>query len=136
MSLMPALTSHLLNNEAVAALVGTRIFPERLPDSTSATPNVMPLITIKMLDEPVKTTHSNNQIFSTRVAVKANGGSYKSAHDTADALHRALQGYVGRLGDGNVVTGGIFRKTKRDASEPNVALFGVVQEFLVNWKEA
>lgn len=136
MSMMPALISHLLADTAVAALVSTRIYPERLPESTSATPNTMPLITCEMVDEPVRTTHSNNQTFKARARVDAWGGSYKSAHAVADAIHAALQGYAGNMGNGSVIVGGVFRQAKRDASEPDVSLFRVSQEYLINWKEA
>lgn len=136
MSMMPALISHLLADTAVAALVSTRVYPERLPDSTSATPNTMPLITCQMLDEPVVTTHNVNVIFRARVQVDAWGGSYKSAHSVADAIQAALQGYVGNMGNGSIIVGGVFRQAKRDASEPNVSLFRVSQDYLINWKEA
>lgn len=135
MSLLPALTAHLLNHASVSALVAARIYPERLPASTSATPNVMPLVTYQLLDEPATTTHDSQVIFRARVQVDAWGGSYKSAHAVADALFAALHGYRGAMGNQSVHVGGCFRTGKRDASDPNVELFRVVQEFSIHYRE-
>ncbi len=134
--ILPALVNYLLNHSDVSALVGARIYPERLPESTSATPNTMPLITYQLVNEPVRTTHTNNNLFSSSVQIDAWGGSYKSANDLAAAVFSALQGYAGHMGTGGVQVGSIFRQDKRDASDPNVDLFRVVQIFTINWKEA
>lgn len=134
MSMLSALASHLLSDTAVSALVGARVYPERLPESTSATPNTMPLITYQLIDEPLRMSYQNNVIFRARVQVDAWGGSYKSAQNVATAVFQCLQGYSGSM-NGSVVIGVIFRLTKRDVSDPNVELHRVTQDFHVNWKE-
>ncbi len=136
MSMMTALIQHLLGNAGVSALVSTRVYPERLPDSTTETPNTMPLVTCELVDEPLVTTHGGQTLFKAQVQVDAWGGSYKSSQDTANAVFAALQGYVGWMGDQTVQVGGVFRQSKRDNSNPDVHLFRVTQTFLINWKEA
>lgn len=135
MSLLTALTSHLLNHAGLSALIGTRVYPEKMPASTSATPNTMPLVTYQLIDEPMVTTHTNNNLFMARVQIDAWGGSYKSAHAVADQVFLALQGYRGAMGDQSVEVGGCFRNAKRDQSNEDVELFRVIQDFVINWKE-
>lgn len=135
MSIMTALASHLLNHAGLSALVGNRVYPLQIPASTSATPNQMPLVVYKLLDEPEITTHDNQPIYQARVQITAWGGSYKSAHAVTDQVYAALKGYKGHMGDQSVNVGGCFRKLKRDDSAPEVELFRVIQEFVINWKE-
>ena len=135
MSLLTALTSHLLSDAGLSALVGARIYPEKMPASTSATPNTMPLVTYQLIDEPVTTTHDRQVLPRARIQIDAWGGSYKSAHTTASAVFAALHGYRGALGDQSVNVGSIFCTSKRDASDPNVELFRVSQDFTVHYKE-
>lgn len=134
-TVLPALVEHLKQSSRVTALVAERIYPERLPESTSATPNTMPLITYQLLDEPVITTHSNNNLFKAVVQIDAWGGGYKSAADVAWAVFYALQGYAGEMGE-LVTVGRVMRTSKRDASDPNVHLYRISQNFEINWKEA
>lgn len=133
-SVLPALVTHLKQTAALTALIGERIYPERLPESTTETPNTMPLITYQLLEEPVNTTHTNNNLFRAVVQIDAWGGSYKSADAVAQALFNALHGYKGNLG--GVETGAIQRTGKRDASDQNVALHRIIQNFSIPWKEA
>jgi hypothetical protein len=135
MSLLSALTSHLLNHAGLSALISTRLYPEKLPASTSETPNTMPLATYQLNDEPVSTTHDGKLLYRTRVQVDAWGGSYKSAHVVAHQVFTALQGYSGHMGDQTVSVGGIFRQAKRDQGDENVGLFCVSQDFIINWKD-
>jgi len=134
MSLLTALTSHLLNASSISALVGARVYPEKMPSSTSAAPNTLPLVTYQLIDEPVITTHANNNIFKARVQIDAWGGSYKSAQTVADALFDTLQGYHGALGDQTVEVGGVFRRSRRDQSDEAVELFRVSQDFVFNYR--
>lgn len=138
MSLLSALSNHLLINESLSVLVGTRVYAEKMPASTSTAPNVMPLLTYKLLDEPVITTHGNNNLYQARVQLDAWGGSYKSAHAVANVIQNMLQGYRGVMYDKNgnsVDVGGFFRKEKRDDPNEDVELFRVVQVYTINYKE-
>ena len=135
MSIMSALISHLLNHAGTSALVADRVFPMEIPPSTSKTPNQMPLIVCKLLDEPEITTHDNQPIFQARVQVISYGGTYKSSHAVDDQVYASLRGYRGRMGDQSVDVGGVFRNAKRDRNFPDVELFSVEHEFTINWKE-
>lgn len=135
MSLMTALASHLLNHAGLSALVADRVYPFQISASTSAAPNQMPLVVYKLLDEPEMTTHDNQPIYQARVQITSWGGTYKSAHAVDDQVYASLKGYRGAMGDQSVNVGGCFRKIKRDDNAPDVELFRVIQEFVINWKE-
>lgn len=135
MSLLPALASHLLNHAGLSALISTRLYPEKMPASTSDSPNTLPLVTYQLIDEPIIATHDGNNLYRARVQLDAWGGSYKSAHDTAAQVFSALQGYRGHMGDQSIYVGACLRVSKRDQSDETVQLFRVSQDFMVNWKE-
>jgi hypothetical protein len=135
MSILSALTKHLLDHAGLSALVGTRIYPDTIPASTSETPNQLPLIVYKLLDEPVIPTHDHQNLYTARVQLDAWGGSYKSKHAVADQIMAAIDGYKGAMGDGSVYVGGCFRKGKRDNDNENVGLFRVEQIFAINYNE-
>lgn len=130
--ILSGLTTHLLLDAGLSALVGTRIYPERIPAGSTTNPTVMPVLTYQLIDEPSDTTHDDKETFKARVQLDAWGGSYKSAHAVADAVHAALQGYTGSLG--SCVVGGIFRKRKMDAPEPDMALERVSQDYIINYR--
>lgn len=135
MSIMTAVSAHLLGHAGLSALVADRVYVKEMPPSTSATPNTMPLITFRLLDEPLMTTHDNRELYSARIRVDAWGGSAKSAHAVADQVHASLRGYRGAMGDGSVHVGGCFRKAKRDNSNDEVSLYSVEQTYVLNYKE-
>lgn len=116
---------------ALTNLVSTRIFPDKLPAGTSTSPTPMPCLTYQMVDEPVITTQDNQKLFKARIQIDSWGGTYKSAHDVANALFTALHGYRGLMS--TVWVGGVFRQVKRDDSDPDVALYRVIQDFIFNY---
>ena len=132
MSILTGLTSFLLADANITALIVARVYPEKIPAGTSANPTTMPCLTYQLIDEPVVTTHGNDLSYKARVQLDAWGGSYKSAHTLADAVHTALQGYSGAMG--NVEVGGIFRKSKRDDPNPDIELNRVSQDYMINYR--
>jgi hypothetical protein len=133
MSILTGLTSYLLNNTAVTALVGTRIYPEKIPAGTTANPTIMPCLTYQLIDEPIMSTFDNAQLFRARIQIDTWGGNYKSAHAVADAVHLSLQGFRGHMGTADV--GGVFRQAKRDNPDPDVELYRVSQDYFFNYTE-
>ena len=131
MSIEANLISYLLLESGISALVSNRIYPEKLPAQTTAQPTSFPAITCLLVDEPVMTTYTNDQWFKARIQIDAWGSSYKSAHTVADAIHTALQGFRGNLGDNKV--GGVFRQRRNDASEPDIELMRVSQDYMINY---
>lgn len=135
MSIMTAVSAHLLAYAGLSALVATRVYVKEMPPSTSETPNIMPLVTFKLIDEPMITTHGNNNIYNARIQVDSWGGSYKSVDGVASQVHAALQGYRGAMSDQTVIVGGCFRKSKRDNSNDEVSLYRIEQVYVMNYKE-
>lgn len=130
-NILTAQLVYLRTITALTSLVSTRIFPDKLPAGTSTTPTQMPCLTYQMVDEPVITTHDNEQLFMARIQFDSWGGSYGSAHAVAEALFTALHGYRGLMS--TVHVGGVFRELKRDESDPDVALYRVIQDFVFNY---
>lgn len=130
-NILTAQLTYLRTISALTALVSTRIYPQTIPAGTSANPTPMPCLTFQMVDEPVITTHNNEQLFTARLQFDAWGGSYTSAHAVANALFTALHGYKGSMG--TVPVGSVFRLIKRDDSDPDVALNRVIQDFIFNY---
>lgn len=130
-NILTAQLVYLRTISALTALVSTRIYPAKLPAGTSTTPTPMPALTYQMVDEPVITTHDNQQLFTARIQFDAWGGSFGSAHAVADALFTVLHGYKGMMS--TVAVGGVFRQLKRDDSDPDVALYRVIQDFIFNY---
>jgi hypothetical protein len=130
-NILTAQLTYLRTITALTALVSTRIFPGKLPAGTSTTPTPMPCLTYQMVDEPVVTTHDNQQLFTARIQFDAWGGSYGSAHAVADALYASVQGYKGFMGA--VPVGSVFRQLKRDDSDPDISLYRVIQDFVFSY---
>lgn len=129
--ILSGLTAHLLLDSALFALVGARVFPEKLPAGTTENPTIMPALTYQLIDEPVFTTHGNQQLFNARIQIDCWGGSYKSAQTVAALLHASLHGYRGAMG--TITVGGVFRKSKRDDPNPDIELYRVSQDFVFNY---
>jgi len=130
-NILTAQLTYLRTISALTALVSARIFPDKLPPGTSADPTPMPCLTYQMIDEPVITTHENEQLFMARIQFDSWGGSYASAHAVASALFTALHGYKGLMS--TVYVGGVFRRLKRDDSDPDIGLHRVIQDFVFNY---
>lgn len=131
MSIESGLATHLLLNAGVAALVSSRIYPSRIPDPTTGTPTTFPCLTYTLISEPIQNTFDGAQLFSARIQIDAWGSSYKSAHDTAAAVHLAMQGYHGALGE--YAVGGVLRVRKNDTSYPDMKLYGVSMDYMINY---
>jgi len=131
MSIESGLVTHLLRDAAISALISTRIYPEKLPAGSTSNPTVMPCLTYQLIDEPLQMTTDYKQLFRARIQIDSWGGSYKSAHALADAVHDALQGYHGAMGDHNV--GVVLRQSKRDDPIPDIELNRVIQDYFFNY---
>lgn len=136
MSVVTALVSHLLNHAEVTALVANRIYPDEIPPSTSEQPNLMPLLTYKLLSDPPSLTHDRKSTYVARIQVDSWGGTYKSTHAAAAAVDQALHGYRGAMGSEGLPVGICQRSDKRDnPNAENVDLFHVESFFTVHYKE-
>ena len=130
MSIESGFASWLLNDTGVTALVGARVYPSRMPDSTTVNPTIYPCLTYTLVSEPMTTTFDGAQLFAARIQVDSWASSYKSAHDTAAAVH-AIQGYRGEMGGYEV--GGVFRQRKNDFSDPENKLYRVSMDYMINY---
>ena len=89
---------HLQNTAGVAALVSTRVYPNKLPETVT-----FPAITYQRIDSPRVLTHDTSGATGTarpRFQFDAWGTTYASAKAVTDAIRAALNGYVGAMGTG------------------------------------
>ncbi|HEV2463549.1 MAG TPA: DUF3168 domain-containing protein [Acidobacteriaceae bacterium] len=95
------ITAFLQASSALAALVGTRIYPTQLPDST-----VYPAITYQMVGGNSKPTLDTSGVQKLRMqfdcwsAATPDGGTYAQAASVREALIAALNGVQTTLSDG------------------------------------
>ena len=130
MSILFSMLAYLKTCAAVTDLVGTKIYPVRYPQGALEN---KPFVTYQLIDEPTANTFDGQTTYKARVQVDAWGGTYKSAHEVADALHAALHGYRGSWSP--FVIGNVFRKRKQDFPEPDVELERVSQDFMISYSE-
>ena len=130
MKLITSLSAKLLLD--LSAIIGSRVYPLRLPDASTAAPNVLPAITYQLISDPLKTTHSGHVTRTARVQIDAYAETYKEAHAVADALE-LMHGYRGQMGD--VTVGNIFRDSLREEAIPNAKMYSVSQDFVIRYKE-
>jgi hypothetical protein len=131
MSIEAGLSTYMLQNAGIALYVSSRVYPERLPETTSEANTLMPCITYSLVSENDAQTHDNQNWYTARIQIDVWAASYKNAHDTADAVHSALQGYRGSWA-GNTI-GGVFRKRKNDLPAPDVKLHRVSMDYMINY---
>lgn len=106
-----ALVSLLSADPGVAALVGDRIFPERLPQGQA-----LPAITYAVIDDRERVNLSGPRGHTTtRVQVDALAATGKLATATDKAVRDALHGFAGTVG--TVVFTSCLRKSQNDAAD-------------------
>lgn len=92
----------LTNNAGLVALVGTRVYPNRLPQS-----GTLPALTYQRIDSPRIATHDTAGASGTarpRFQFDCWGATYATCKAVSDALRAALNGYRGTMGAADPVT--------------------------------
>jgi hypothetical protein len=131
MSIESELVSFLLQDVGITGLVSSRIYPEKLPEITTETNTTMPAITYFLVSENDAISHDSQNWYTARIQIDVWASSYKSAHDTAAAVHSALQGFRGSWGSKTI--GGVFRRRKNDMPAPEVRLNRVSMDYMINY---
>lgn len=85
---------HLLTNQAMRNLIGTRAYPDVLPQDVE-----LPAVVVRILnDEPGETLSGHSSLEFARIQFDCLAESRQDAHRTADALEAVLDGYRGPIG--------------------------------------
>jgi hypothetical protein len=126
-----AIYSKLTGDAAVAALLGTRVYPEQAPQDG----RTFPLVVYAASDEEVVRSYAGSSGLESRnVTIECAARTYAQAQDLAAAVKAALDGADGVFG--GVTVRGFFLEDQNDAVETNVAgedfnVFVASQTYLV-----
>jgi hypothetical protein len=127
----PAIYSKLSGDAAVAAIVGTRIFPEDVPQTL----RTFPLIVYTMGDaEHLSNFTGSSHLANRRVTIESAAMTYEAAQGLADAVRAAFADQSGTWG--GITVQGAFIESQSDAQQSIVAgedynVFVIEQEFLI-----
>lgn len=129
----PALRSFLLADATVAGIVGTRIYPVKLPQGVSGTSLI--------LNEISGQGDHHMQGASGLVTVRMQIGCWSQTADGAHALHLAvkecLDGFRGAMGSGasQVQVQGVFIDSWRDIDDTVANLRGKISDYFIWYAE-
>lgn len=125
----------LKNTAGITALVSTRIFPNKLPQTTT-----LPAITFQRISTPRVHTHDTSGAGGTahpRIQIDVWGETYESCKDVTDAIRTALNGYKGTMGavDPVTVQGALIDEERYDNS-PDTGMQRIMSDYIVWHLEA
>ena len=126
MSIETGLRTQLVNNTAVAAIVGSRVYPVKMPLGYT-----LPCISYQRISSeryPFLDGPSGRVI--PRFQVDCYAESYSDVRELAEKVRLALDGFKGALGS-EAHVGGISIQSERDLWEDNTEVFRVTQDYLV-----
>lgn len=121
------LVTKILANSAVAAIIGTRLYPDHIPQNV-----VYPcanIVTVGGTEEPTLASGTSG-LADDRIQINAWATSKLTARNLADAIREAILGYQGTTGStvfGCIKLEGRFRSFYEDT----VQMWQVQQDFMV-----
>lgn len=128
MSIEKDLVLYLINVPAVTAIVGTRIYPKRLPENP-----VMPALVYQRIAESVSPTLDDDPstyMSGIRIQIGAYGATYAEAKELMDAVMVAMSYYHGAFGNSTVKM--IIPNMRLDVpDDPEVAIEREVADFTI-----
>lgn len=127
MRIEEALYAHLSTHAGLTALVGTRIYPQRLPQTPT-----LPAVTFFRVSGP--TIQDFDGTAKTRARFQldcwAEGDTaYADAHEVADQVIAALDGYGGQMGGAGGVWCDATLINDRDLPDPDTGWHRVSQDY-------
>lgn len=129
MSLETALRAYLLADAAVAAAVGGRVYPRRLPQGPA-----FPAIVYQRVDTRRGHDMSGpDGLPRPRVQITTWAGSVQAATDAAALVRKRLDGFRGAWG--GVTVGSCLCVGERDIDDPETARVGVIQDYMIQHEE-
>lgn len=129
MSLETALRTYVLADAAIAAAMGARMYPRRLPQGP-----VLPALVYQRID--TRRLHDfagPDGLPRARVQIAAWAANVQGATDAAALLRARLDGYRGAWGD--VAIGACLCVGERDLDDPETGRNAVAQDYLIQFVE-
>lgn len=129
MSLETALRAYVLADVAIAAAVGVRMYPRRLPQGP-----VLPALVYQRIDtRRLHDFDGPDGLPRARVQIAAWAANVQGATDAAALLRERLDGYRGAWGD--VTIGACLCVAERDLDDPETGRSAVVQDYMIQYRE-
>jgi hypothetical protein len=129
-----AIRSALINNAAVTALIGTRVYPMFLAQGYT-----LPAISYQRItgNRPREAADKTGRV-NARFQIDCWAESYSGAHDLSGKVITCLDNHRGTLGTGTAAmddVGTIETIAERDDYSTDVEIYRVILEFLIPYKE-
>ena len=126
------IAAYLLSYAALTAVVGTRIYPERFPQSTT-----MPCVIYTRIDTPRELTHDMSGATGTLAhptfQFEAWGETALICKTITDILRAALNGKTGDMG-GVTVRGALIADERQTIYSPEFELYRRDSDYII-WQE-
>lgn len=128
MTLKEALYTYLSTYAGLVALIGTRIYPQMLPEGVA-----LPAINFFTVSQPYEYTHDGHDgAIETRMQFSCWAKTSKAVESVAAQLVAALSGYTGLMGGvGGVNIGHSFKSNEVDLPEPDAGIYHKALDFLI-----
>lgn len=130
MSLETALRAYVLADVAIAAAVGVRMYPRRLPQG----PPLPALVYQRVDTRRLHDFDGPDGLPRARVQIAAWAANVQGATDAAALVRARLDGYRGAWGD--VEVGACLCVAERDLDDPETGRSAVVMDYMIQWREA
>lgn len=128
MILEEGLHAHLIANAPLAASVGTRIYPMRLPEQFTA-----PAVTYQRIltNRPHSHDETTSGVANPRLQIDVWSFDYLSAKNTNTLVKNALKGFKGAftVGAENIRIDGVLLAGERDFIQPEQDLYRISSEY-------
>jgi len=128
-----ALPHFIKNNSGVAALIVDRVYPMRLPETTT-----LPAIAFQDISTVATQAHKERSILPRpRFQFTIYGGTVESIDLVSKALKTALDGYQGNMGTGSYITEveACLYKNEFSNDDPETGIYLRYQDYLIMYKE-
>lgn len=129
MTIETELRAYTLAGAEVAALVGTRMYPQHLPQNPTLPALVYQRIDTRRLHD----MDGPDQLPRPRIQIAAWASSAATAWETVDAVRRRLDGYRGAMGVIDVQS--CLCVGERDVDDPDTGRTGVEQDYHIQFRE-
>ena len=135
MTISTTLFTVLSSAAAVAALVGSRIYPVLLDQGAGVLPSSLPAITYQRISEIREGSFGGpNALPGTLIQVDSWASSFLGAEAVAEAVRKAIDGYQGTPAGGNQVQASIL-ENQVDHYEAEVKIYRRQQDYRLWWVE-
>jgi hypothetical protein len=129
MTLETELRAYTLADATVAGLVGTRMYPQKLPQNPT-----LPALVYQRIDTRREHAHDGpDQLPRPRMQIAAWASSSATAWDVVNAVRERLDGYRGAMGAIDVQS--CLCVGERDQDDPDTGRTGVTQDYLIQFRE-